>query len=417
MLIIILFINNTNLAFSDIYNDSYTNLSLHNDGWCVNIDIDFRVYNQTDYENKREIENNLCQEGCEDECEWDVENCTECKSGCLKFHKIKDADVTIYDGPFESSSVLTETTTNDNGEFNYRFTEVSQFLIKINPKEENYNSLYTIFQTNPCVHAQDTIELQNNSPIEKDIEFIYDEMGVTIQLKQTTINNKTDIIISDKSDFVNKLNNTINIFELTSYNSNYENINIIKTIENITDKKLKLYQFNFTNNQWVEKEFTKENSQIKFTSEDMGMFSVVEEVTKQSEVLLEEDNSKELNESLEEENNQEKQTKSNQENIVQNNNRTNVNNDSDKTILILIIAVGSIFLVILIGLKHTKTNKKKEIPTEHKEVLTTYQETYNRTSKYVKENKDSYRKDQIYRALQSAHIPNDIIDKVFREEY
>ncbi len=91
--------------------------------------------------------------------------------------------------------------------------------------------------------------------------------------------------------------------------------------------------------------------------------------------------------------------------------------------------VAIIFLFIIVYIISKKNHEKKihyhdsrntTTTTQnntHVEVLTNYNDTLEHTKAYLREHKAKYSKDQLYRALEQANTPKDIIDKAIEEEF
>jgi hypothetical protein len=402
------------------YNENYTNLHLETNGWCSNIEMNFKVWNETDYENQEEIERDLCKKGCEDDCDGE-EDCFECDNDCLEYHNIKDAEVKIYNGPMDGMPILLDTTTNSSGEFTYKFNEPNQYLIEIYPDSGHYNDYHDTLYIDICKHAQDTtikkLNEEENPPEPQDVEFSYDDKGFTIALKQTTINDSSVINIDENIEVSNRLNNTLKIFEITSQNSNFEEIEVIVNIEEMNDKDVELKKYDSLEGKWNDYTFDITGSTITFTSDDMGIFSI-NEITKKEEVVEEEINEDQNNE--EEQTGEETGEEANEDQDDETEPNSNVTNPlgTKKVVGIIVAITALVILIMFFALKKKKpVTKPIPAPKSNKEVLSTYQQTYNKASEYVKKYKENYRRDQLYRSLENVNVPKDIIDRVFSEEF
>lgn len=124
------------ITSSFAYNSSYTNISLENNGWCVNYTVTFKIYNQSQFEDKNMY-----------------------ISKHLSFQNISGASVTIYGGPFNSFPILKSTTSNLTGQFNYTFNSSNNYLIKIVPTQIHFNSYYKTLLISSCPSSINTTTL------------------------------------------------------------------------------------------------------------------------------------------------------------------------------------------------------------------------------------------------------------------
>jgi hypothetical protein len=350
-----------------------------------------------------------------EDCNWDDdEDCIECERNCLEFNYIKDATVKIYDGPLKSLPLLLETKTNATGHFTYTFPTAQRHLIEIFPKTGNYNDFYYIYDLYSCGHAQDTTIKTPTTP--KDIILEYPIQGIKLSVQQTTTNKTESFTINETIQMPLSLENTIRHFELTATSNEFQKIEIQLTIENInknTTTSLKWYNPN--TKKWEDKNSRIEKNEIIFDATSLGIYAITQEVIEpEPQQIIEE----EIQE--QEEQNQEEQSQEEQTTPLINETTTK----SNKNLIIgAIIGASLLFLITIFMInaknkqKHYHQNKPLTPKEPPKEVLTTYNATYQQAIKYVQQYKDNYGKDSLYRALEKANVPRDIIDRVFIEEY
>ena len=448
-LVIVLIFLSLGSVYGYDYNENHTDLHLEADGWCANLEINFKVWNATDYENKEEIEDNLCKEGCSEDCDGE-EDCYECDDDCVNFHDIEDAEVKVYSGPLNSMPVMFETETNSTGEFVYTFEEPNQYFIEIFP-EGRYNDYHELLYLDTCTHAQNTTIKDLNEQIEdeeipepSDVEFNYEDKGIIVNLKQTTINDSSMLNVNDDVNVGGSLENMLKIFEIDSEEStDFQEMELIVNLENLEDKEIKLNKYNKNNKKWnvINHENTK--SGIKFTTADMGIYAINEEIAEKND---ENATQEQINDSATKSDNLTDDNDSGGDDASGNDNDNNNggtgtddgdSNESSNIKQIIGIVVALVALIGLVGFfvlkkksssssnsqKTTNTtsvnnNNNNNAQVEHqKEILSTYQQTYQKASDYVNTYKNNYTKDQLYRALESASVPKDIINRVLDEQY
>lgn len=390
------------MGFAAGNNENYTNLYLNANGWCAGLNINFKLYNQTDWNNKNNIEDNLCGV-----------NQTPTDDNCLDFNKISNAKVVVYNGPLDGLKVLFNGTSDVNGTFNMKFNSANAYLIKIIPSG-NYNNFETKFQVDKCVLSKDVVaKIEENKTINETINEtinkIYNQsfdfpVGKII-LKNTKSNLSSDFslkLVDLKNNEINELNNTIKSFEITGI-ENFDSLNVDVPIDNVSNLKLFLYDTNF--NKWNEvNNFKIKNSTLSIESAKFGIYSVVNDKPKKVEVSV-----------VEKTNNTDK---------------IKVENSTGSHTLLYSI-LGVLVILTIAGFVYINSNKDKKdyhndklsnnsnnkTSDKKQEVLTNYSDVYSKTKAYVQQYKKSFSKDQVYRALKQNNIPIDIIDKVFIEEF
>lgn len=390
------------------YNSSFSNLSLDENGWCIDIPIDFKIYNSTDYSLHKSDD------------EYD------------SYLNISTAVVKIYSGPLDSFPVILDTTSSTTGEFEFTFTEANDYLIEIEPTGE-YNDYHETLAIDECRRANPSL-VSNTTTTSSynlfDKSYLY--TNIKISLNDTDMLSEKNLTVKDilkvgiSQNGLTSLNNAVSSFSVKGVNNNYSNMDIEVSLVSIDTNKITKGYF-YQNNSWIEKPIEINENKVTFKSASFGIYAITSEEisrpqevitapvieTTKPEIVTEQTSTENLAESTNNEVESQPQTEiNNNEEIVST--QTNSNQSSSSSIILIIVFViiglgaGSFFLF---------GKSKKPIPVEHVEVLNSYNEIYKHAKKYVQDYKLDYGKDQIYRALESVNVPRDIIDKVFLEEY
>jgi len=424
-----------NLSFAISYNSSYTDLKLETNGWCVDNQINFKIYNITDYQNKEKIKNKLCdpKDKCaEYECalekNYRKDECEECGS-CLYFNLIKNPKVTIHDGPIDGSPVL-KSITPSNGEFTFTFTKANGYFIEIEmPKNSNDipNQKYNDYEEMIIVEECGTKTTQKEEEKLYNKSFTYLDSKVLVNITNGKIENSSQISVRDDVILTKQLNNTIKTIGITSKEKNYSNINIKIQVPNI--ENLKLYKYDGKKNDWSEvNNFKIENEYIILEQGDLGIYSVVGEDKK---VEVPQNNSIEENipndVNTDTNNNNPTTDEQTTDDIVKETitppekNNKKINPLHIGVVVVCVLILGIVFYFKIMKSDNKSKEKKNETaenkPEETSHILTTYEQTYQEASKYIDKYKSQYSKDQIYRALKQSGVPNDVIDKCFTEKF
>ncbi len=395
-------------ANAGFYNASYTNLNVEKNGWCKDLEITFKVYNETDYSNKEKMLSKLCSasNNCfSNECHLDKnknkEKCENC-SNCYFFREIRNAKVIIYDGPLRSRPILFETKTNSSSEFSYIFKQENQYLIEIISEEDkkgnkinqynDYEELLSIINCN--IKNNPAINTQNS----KNQTFNYLNNQIVLEIKNTNINQSSQIQIKDKPQLTNMPKDVIQSFSVINENPENQYDKIDLKIKKPEQENFSLLMYNQDKYAWdTISNFKTENGYIIIDNASTGIYSITSPLEKQDDI------------------------KSNQSQIEQNisnqtNKTTTVNTkvpakkSNTKTILIILL----LGLAVLIFLKFKKKSSSK--PQEALEI-TNIDLAFEKTKEYVNKYKKEFSKDQIYRKLIEAQVPKETIDKVFEEEF
>lgn len=389
------------------YNSTYSNISVITNGWCMNIPITFKLYNSTQYDlNKGDT--------------------------LYNFTNITNAKVVIYSGPLDSMRSLLNTTTGVDGKFTYNFNSPNQYLLEIFPTSgSNYNDYHQLLSIDECKRSNPSKVINSTSnKYLLDQIFIYND--IKISLNKTDMDKESNIslknIVGLTQNGLPNLNNVIKTVKIDGDSKVFTNMDIEFSILNFNPKAT-LKGYLYSNNNWTEKQVNINENKVIFTNSSYGIYSITSEVIlSEKPMITPEVNitpTISVNNSL---NNSE--ISSNTENIVSNNNNdqtssnpsgdkvNNISENSSSNMKYYIIGIIFILVLGIVGyFLFTKKSATVNTTQAHIEVLNTYNEIYNNSKKYVQTYKNSYSKDQIYRALVAVNIPRDIIDKIFLEEF
>ena len=83
----------------------------------------------------------------------------------------------------------------------------------------------------------------------------------------------------------------------------------------------------------------------------------------------------------------------------------------------IIFGVVGLLLIIIIFIVLAKRKNTQEKNSQIQQTSFSTDLRYNAAKKYVQEYKTKYSKEQLYQSLQKAGYPEDILRKVFQEEY
>ncbi len=432
VLLVLIFLISFSYVYGAGYNGNYTNLTLENNGWCANLEITYRVWNITDYENRDAIYDDLCKE---DE--------TPAEDRCSEFDYINGASVKIYDGPLDMMPVILDTTTDSKGEFKIRFDEANQYLIEIS-KSGNYNDIIDKIYISDCKYSDATKEnytapeVETEEPDMFNVIFNYPISSVKIDLKDANTNISSNFSVKKVLDFdaenIEKLNNSVNTFKINAKNTTYANMDLTIKVDNMETGIVKVYKHSGT--AWSETSFTKTQTEVIIKSASVGVYSVVlEPIPIEEEIQIQEEVTN--NQTSQGTNSGVEETQTSEETILSENNTQNENSYLSNNLVMYSLIGGGVLIVIILfmfmfkGKNKTDYNyhdhRKNEIAgkvekadktgDEHKaEPVTPYTQVYQKTKDYVLKYKADYNKDQIYRALKDANIPVDIINRVIDEE-
>jgi len=386
------------------YNSSLSDVYLELNGWCTNYNIEFTAYNKSEFEMKEQIEDNLCKS---DENEED--------DNCELFHNLDEFKVLIYNGPLKGMGLIyNESIKNTNGTFNFKFKNSNKYLIEIEPKNTHYNKFSERFDVIDCFGSSKTKTNENKS---YNLSGNFDNEKIFVNLKNSNSSNISLLEINSldiKSNNFSQLNNSIKFFKINSEKISYEDIEIIINIQFNSSNSINIFKYDNSTKKWIKySNFIKGNNKLILKSINSGIYGIVE---KKPIIIKQETTSINKNEKLNNSNKEINDKEINNKEINNIENKTNKSSSPNILIMIfsIIIIIGILVSVIILN------KKKEEVKNDNirkPEQLNTYKEIYDRTKSYIKQYKNDYSKDQIYRALKKVNIPEDIIDKIFLEEY
>lgn len=384
-------------------NETYTDLHLEANNWCPNIETTFKIYNATDFENKKYIEDNLCQSGEDPE-----------DDNCEEFHIINSPEVKVYDGPFQSidKNLLFEGKADSNGIFKVTFPRVDQYLIEITPTGD-YNEYVERFYVEECKWATTTTNTTITNTLLTNQTFNYLNSQLTLIIQNTNLTSAEQITVQEKNNLEKPLIGAIKTIEIIIPQANYTTIETQYQLPIKENTTTKLYLYNLQTKTWLLQTFEQQTDYIKFNiTSNQTIFGIIQEEIKPKITVIEQTqelHSSNQNITTSEDTYLEEDTTQDETNIS----ATTTSQNNSTALFIAVIALLGILAIIFM-------KKKKPIQTTqqpNKEVLTTYEDTYKKAKEYVTTYKQQYSKDQLYRALKDSNVPEDIITKVFNEEY
>jgi hypothetical protein len=148
LILIFLIINlifNSNFLYSESEIEVKEEIVLDVEFSCYEYPVNFKIYTESQFENKREIND-------DDD---------------LFFHNIT-SDFTVYDGPFRSRTVLKKGKTNKKGEFEINFEKPDFYLIEITPEDSKYAYLEKTVPIKRCNKLK-KIVVENESNLTDDL--------------------------------------------------------------------------------------------------------------------------------------------------------------------------------------------------------------------------------------------------------
>lgn len=387
----------TSVVHSLNYNSSYTDLVYDSNGWCSGMEIEFTFYNETQFENKEEIERNLCEK------DEDPED-----DNCEEFDEI-DAKYKIYSGPIDSLPILVEGNLDSNNQFRYTFEKQNSYLMEILIDKGKYNDFTNendlLFIEDCYVPESKTNKLSNQT-------FSYLTSGINLNLENTNITDSKKIssiiIIDQKSKGLPVLNKSIKTIEIKSNSNNYTKLDLeILFTKKLNNSIIETYQYLPSMNTWSKIENSLEvlEDKVKISSTTFGIYSIVEKEIIVEKIIKESNDLENLSSEIIEEINLDE------------------NNESKSNSFISILGFIGISTLIIFGIyylfSHNTKNKNDYHDLENKNSvhIISLTEAYDNTKKYVQKHKEKYTKEQLKQALENANVPQEIINKVFFEEY
>jgi hypothetical protein len=437
-------------SYSLAYNSSYTDLYFESEDWCANIETTFLVYNISQY-NVDSFEDDLCR----DDEDPDEDNC--------EVYNDIDANIIIYDGPFDVDDKVLSNRPIVNNEFSYTFTKEGIYLLQVIVESGKFNEIEGKVSIKDCEVKASTVNLSNSNIQTPDLynnSFEYSASQTSVDIVKGQSNDKNDLAIKLLTDTTSrslpKLGNLSKILEIDySDLGSYESIILTTAVATNDSSKLEIYKIVDLN--WVKiNEYQYANESISISQIDSNYYAIVIKEEQIIEEIVEEPVVEEIVIVTEDPNSQ----------------------DSGVPI-IAIIGVGLISIIVIVILyflfANNKTKTKAEIYDNYNQEKSTdskkdkidntktgeeksekkggflglfkkkenaeekksneknnnisnqglegkthqeaSEEVLNKTREYVKKYKETYSKDGIRQALKGVNISDDVIDKIFSEEF
>lgn len=353
-------------------------------GWCPNIPVEISLYDPEEWEIREEI----------------------IKDRDINLTSFKDTKVFIHSGPFESMPEIYSGTIQ-NISFQFTFTSENNYLLRIEPDNQEYENLNKIIEIIPCRHPSTQRQNENK-------EFTYSEEKIKLEFEETKyLKEEISIKKLEQTQLQKDINlkqneEIIKIIEIENTRTeSFSNLNIkIEEEEKIESVKF----FNQNTQQWEEVNFNIQENEIIFETTELGIFALIKN-SQETQIQIEEESEEINNQNTQDEITEEQ---SNQNIIFETNDNQSQEENNNLIIIIGIISIIGIVSFYLFN----KNNKNKELYHSDKtqEILTSYNQEYERTKVYVQQYKQSYSGEQIKISLKQANIHDDIIEKVFLEE-
>lgn len=391
-------------------NENATDIVLKYEGFCANYPINFIMFNQTQYDDREDIEDDLCKSGEDpedDRCEeWEL------FSGKL----------IVHNGPIDGLPVLTEFDLNDKREFQVTFSEFNSYLVRYESEDDEYNNWEELVELAECKRAdknkdkypeiEDEVEPQEDKTNQT---FLFNNNEFIIDIQDTNIENQNEITIQEIQ--TTEIENPIKSLEIltTKSESEFSKI-IVQTNIDLQDKEFEIKKYNENSNSWQNVNLNiieQTQTSIKFEISSFGKYSIYE---KEKEVVI--DNQNEV------------ENQSNQNSQLSGNNNRNdeelvpIELDLGKAkgqsqINPILIGGVVIFVLIIVGFLFIPKKRKETDMSGYQNISQNpiNDETYRKTKEYVQKYKSQYNQEQIRTSLTQGKIDKEVIDKVLKEEF
>ncbi len=402
--IFIFFLSTFNIVYS------LDQIYLEKNGFCVNYEINFKIYNKTEYEKYKEDDD-------------------------YSFQNLSEFNYEIREGPFDTSKLLVEGKTNKTGEFKYTFNNSSiPYYIKIEKKDSGFEKYEDTLTFQKCAG----FSLYNKTFLEDGyfvelIESYTNFQNNPIILNRDKIYNETNIEIVNitKKQFFKCKEIKVGFLKLESY-KNYKILfndsgklkNVEYTLENYSSKDYLVFSFENEGIYFIKgnKVIVENNSKNNVTqSENIDVNNEIEKDLINSSINNKNETSSENISNKIVEKNENELSKNNDSVTNVNSNKKDLSDPLRKTkknnlnnILKILFFGVMLFIIIWFVIAYKKKKNKKVIPTP---VVNSDDLEYKKVKKFVQKYKETYTKDQIFRALKKANISYDLIRRVFNEEF
>ncbi len=402
--ILIISINSGTSAF---YSDNNTNLTVDRNGWCLGINITFKVYNQTDWDNQKQINSELCKE---DE--------TPEEDDCLIYNYIDDAEVNIYNGPIKGLGLLKTFKTDSNGEFTLRFDSQERYLMEIFPKGQ-YNDYVELLEIIDCnLDELNVIPIPNKNNynasnfIDNPNRFFFEtnkldnNVSAYMNYFSESQNAKITIMneILNKKILTTKIENSLKIINISSNINDSYSLSFNVSLENVNLNNIIVYKYNLGT--WTEYQnfnIDEEEKYLVFSSADFGIYAFDE--NNQSNLNTENDKTPTIN------NDNNYNYNSNINNSANSTELAKNRKDESSGFVIFLIIIIIVLVFASFGSVYYLRYKPKHKIIEFNDK----QEIFLKTKEYVLKNKDNFSKDSIKKMLNEVGVEDSIINKVFDE--
>lgn len=354
------------------------NFYIDDNGWCRDFPIAFTIYNETEWNQREEIEDD------ED----------------INFSKLH-FDIKIYDGPFTIGTPLYEKEYKDIilPTFNITFEEEKPYLIEIDAKKGNFTQYEEIFEVRYCP-AIPKKEITYNTTLELNLDIV-------VEVKNSNLNNSNQIQIIKKDASIFSLPEEHEIFAfIAKKNSSGEFI--VKIPINISKENHTVFILDENSNSLSEiKNSVISNNQIIFTTNSFNTYSLYQEEKITEEELLE----------IERKNQESISNQKEEEELEDFEKSSSALDFTNIVIVIIVILIIAIFAPKLFGAKTQKEAYHEEKLKEARQQISSSKEAYQKTKEYVTKYKNQYPRESIEKALKTSGVSEEIIQLVFGEEY
>jgi hypothetical protein len=381
-------------------NENATDIVLESEVFCPNYPSEFTLYNETQYADKKKIEDDLCgvnEKPSEDRCEvWEEFTGT----------------IVVHNGPIDGTAILKEFKLKNQRDFTVTFPSVNDYLIIYESGQDKYTNWEKTITLPECKYStnkKDTTENTTKEIKKTNQTFLYDNNEFVIELEDTTYIKQNEI----KFEIIlnNELNNSIKTFEIKSENETktFSKMKIQINTE-ITGKKIEIFKLDEISNTWKKvnlKNIEENENSLEFEITTFGKYSIVE---KNEEVKIINNNST---------TDKEIRTNTQEDAKVQSPISLDLNKTKSKLSQIspgIIIGVV-IFVLAIVGFLFIPKQRKKNDISKYQTEAPINEETYKKTKEYVQKYKAQFNQEQIRISLNTAEIDINIINKVLKEEF
>ncbi len=350
---------------------------LDREGWCKDIEIPFVIYNETQWNEREDIEDD------EDR----------------NFSEL-DISVTIYNGPFNIGEPFFEKEFKKTRKpsFSLTFTEEKPYLIKIQAETGNFSKYEETLEILECNIKKNNKDKRHNF----SLEF---ENNILIEFKNSSIENKSEIVFQKINNTEFNLEKDYKIYSISS-TSNFSGeimLTLPYNTSSISEPKIFFIEEG-DNSPKPFSTYTKEEETIIIETTSLGIYAILQEEEEEEIINTEE-------EIVEE--NIEEMIKP-EENLEENSSTLDIVNWIIIGIFLMIIVI---FAPKLFSSKTQKQLFHEERNKQTKQQISSSKEAYAKTKEYVQKYKNQYSREAIEKSLKTSRVSEEIIQLVFSEEY